>query len=133
MRQGDLPRAESFLLSSLRRYEQGGLERRLSHTLLSLGELRQRQDRIEESADYVRRAIDLARRLDETQALAAGHRQLGELHAARGEREEAAADFERALGILHAAGLERARADCVTVRDRVLGHRRASEASGSSA
>jgi tetratricopeptide (TPR) repeat protein len=129
LRQGDLSRAEELLLSSIRRYEQGGLERRLSRSLLTLGELRQRQGRLDEAVTATEQARDLAERLDETQARAVSHRQLGELLAATGRRAEAAASFDQALAILDAAGLEQPYAECRRLRDRVLGGE--SEASGS--
>ena len=127
--QGDLVRAEEFVTSALRRFEQGGFERRRSHTLLTLAALRQQQGRLDEAAGIVRMAIDLAGRLDETQALAAGYRYLGEVLAAMGESEPAAASFHQALAILRAAGMEGAYAQYVQVRDRVLSGKGASEAS----
>ena len=130
MRQGDLSRAEGLLMSSLSRYEQAGLERRLSPMLLTLAELRQRQGRLGESVQIIRRAIDLAHRLEETQALAVGYRHLGEVQVAMSEREAAAASFDRALAILRSAGLDRRYADCVAARDRALGHAGAAEATG---
>jgi tetratricopeptide (TPR) repeat protein len=129
LRQGDLSRAEELLVSSLRRYRQAGLERRLSRSLLSLGELRQRQGRLDEAMAAIEQARELAERLDETYALAVSYRQLGELLAATGRRVEAAASFERSMAILEAAGLEQPYAESRQLRDRVL--RGASEASGS--
>jgi tetratricopeptide (TPR) repeat protein len=133
LRQGDLARAEEFLLSSLRRYELADMERLRSHTLLGLGELRQRQARLEESIQLVIRAIDFARRCNEMRTLAVGYRQLGELRAATGEPDQAAASFERALTILSEAGLMRAHAECMEARDRALGVGSASEATGTGA
>jgi tetratricopeptide (TPR) repeat protein len=133
LRQGDLARAEEFLLSSLRRYELTDMERLRSHTLLGLGELRQRQGRLEESIQLVVHAIDFARRCDEMRSLAVGYRQLGELRAATGEPELAAASFDRALGILSQAGLAHAHAECLEARARALGERPATEATGTGA
>lgn len=129
LRQGDLPRAEELLTSSLGRYQEGGLERKRSRVLLTLGELRQRQGRLDEALAVVRSARDLAEQLGESHALANSHRQLGELLAARGRRAEAAAEFDRALAILQVSGLGQPYAECRQLRDRVLG--RESEASGS--
>ena len=129
LRQGDYPRAEELLTSSLARYQHGGLERKRSRVMLTLGELRQRQGRLDEALAVVRSARDLAEQLGETHALANSHRQLGELLAAMGRRAEAAADFDRALSILQEAGLGQPYAECLQLRDRALG--RASEASGS--
>jgi tetratricopeptide (TPR) repeat protein len=130
IRHGDLERGDEFLASSIRRYEAIGVHRRRSHTLLSLAELRQGQRRFDEAAAILREAIDLAGELHETQALGAGHRQLGELFAARGRMDRAAESFQRALEILRSAGLEQPYADCVAARDRALGLTGASEASG---
>jgi tetratricopeptide (TPR) repeat protein len=127
--QGDLPRAEELIVSSITRYRERGLERRMSRSLLTLGELRQRQGRLDEGVAATVQARDLAERLDETHALAVSHRQLGELFAAQGRREDAADSFDRAMAILDAAGLEQPYAECRQLRDRLLGA--ASEASGS--
>ncbi|HEY4026226.1 MAG TPA: helix-turn-helix transcriptional regulator [Candidatus Dormibacteraeota bacterium] len=130
LRQGDVARAEEYLLSSLRRYERAGMERARSHTLLSLGELRQREGRLGESLQLVTSAIDFARRCNEMRTLAVGHRQLGELRAITGERDLAAASFDQALTILREAGLMQAHAECLEVRARALGDRETSAATG---
>jgi tetratricopeptide (TPR) repeat protein len=129
LRLGDLARAEELLTSSLERYQTGGLERKRSRVLLTLGELRQQQGRLEEALAAVQAAGDLAVQLGETQGQANSHRQLGELLAAMGRSVEAAASFDRALAILQAAGLGKPYAECRQLRDRELG--RAAEASGS--
>jgi len=130
LRQGDVSQAEEFVLSAIRRFEEGGLERRRSHSLLTLAEVRQCQGRLDLAIDAVHKAIELAERLDETQALAAAYRQLGEVHAAGGELDAAAASFERALAILRRAGLEAAHAEYLAARDRALGKGESARASG---
>ena len=129
MLQGDLHRAEELILSSLRRHREGGLDRRQSRVLLTLGELRQCQGRLDEAVGAIEQAMALAHRLDETHALAVSHRQLGEVLAAQGRRGDAVASFERAMAILQAEGLREPYAECRELRDRVLGG--AAEASGS--
>jgi tetratricopeptide (TPR) repeat protein len=119
--QGDLAGAEQRFWSALERFDAAGHERMRSHVLLSLGELRMRQGRPGESAELVRRAISLAERLNEQQALATGHQQLAELQASLGEREAAMDSFQRALDILLEARLERKHAECLAARDRALG------------
>jgi tetratricopeptide (TPR) repeat protein len=133
MAQGDLARAEVYLLSALRRFEEVGLERLRSHLLLSLAELRQRQGRLDESIELAQRATDLAERLTETRAHTLGLQQLGGLHAARGERHLAESSFQRALAVLKEAGLERQYADCLEARDRALGVPAAAKAANGSA
>lgn len=120
LRQGDLVRAEEYLQESRSRLQREGLERQISHVLLSFAELRQAQGRPEESIAFIEQAIDQAERFRETRALAVGHQQLGEALAARGRRAEAEVSFQRALATLRGAGLERHYAACLAVRDRSL-------------
>lgn len=128
MAQGDLQRAEQRFLSALQRLSKLGAERLKSHLLLSLGELRYRQNRYHEGLVVVEEAVALARRLNETRALATGYKQLGELHAAQGDYDLAVGDFQRSLAILQDAGLEERRAECVRTYERVLGRRREADA-----
>jgi tetratricopeptide (TPR) repeat protein len=121
MRRGELARADAYLMSALGRFGQGRVEQVRTHVLLSLGELRQAQGHLDESIEIVRQAIDLAERLGQTSPLAFGHQQLGELHAALGDRAQAASSFERALSILQEAGLDRLHANCAEARDAALG------------
>lgn len=132
MRQGDLARAGQYLESSEARFREVGLERQRSHLLLSFGELRQRQGRMDESIRYVEQAIQLAERLHETRSLAAGYQQLGELHARRGDVDPAMAAFELALNVLGYAGLERQYVKCQAARDRALGGRNRVDAASAS-
>src|SRR5262249_2243433 len=130
IRQGDLERGEAFLLSSIQRFEEAGLQRRRSRALLSLAELRQGQGRLDEAALIIQDAIALAGGLDESQARGGGYRQLGVLQAASGERIAATASFQRALDIMRAAGLEQPYAECLAARARALGETGVSRASG---
>ena len=124
MELGDLERAESLFVAALDNFAAAGIERLQSHTLLSLGDLRQRQGRFDEALDLVNRAIERAAAFDEQYALTSGHRQLGELHEARGDHELADASFHRALVLCESAGLtERAR-DYLRLYERVLADRR---------
>lgn len=132
IRQGDLVRGEQFLQSSMRRYEEGGLDRRRSRTILTLAELRQGQGRLEEAVELVREAITLAERLNEIQALAISHRQLGEVLAAMGQTRQAAESFERALTITRSAGYDTQYGETLEARDRALSGR-TTETAGSTA
>jgi tetratricopeptide (TPR) repeat protein len=118
---GDHARAEEYLASALSRFESSGHERMRCRTLLSLGELRQVQGRLDESIDYVRRGIDLAERSSEMQSVAKGCQVLGELQAVQGERDMAEESFQRALDILREMGRERRYVECLQARDRALG------------
>lgn len=120
MEQGDLDRAEQRFQSALQRFASLGVERWRSHVLLSLGELRHRQRRYDEGLEFVEEAVGLAQRLNETRALAAAYKQLGELRAAQGNLDRAISDFRRALAILEEAGLEERRAECMRAYERVL-------------
>jgi tetratricopeptide (TPR) repeat protein len=124
MRQGHAERAESLFLAALAHYEAAGIERLQSHTLLSLGELRQSEGRLDEALGFVTRAIERAAALDETYALTAGYRQLGEVHAARGEHALADASFQRSLLLCQAAGLDERMRAYMRVYERVLSERR---------
>jgi len=123
MEQGDLKRAEQRIESALRRLAELGVDRLRSHVLLSLAEVRYRQSRLGDGVSLVESAIELARRLNETRALATGYKQLGELHAALGEHDLAVHDFQCALAILEEPGLEQRRAECLAAYKRALSTR----------
>jgi tetratricopeptide (TPR) repeat protein len=123
MKRGELDRADQLFRSALAHFAEAGTERAQSHVLLSLGELRQRQGRIDEAVHFVQRAIELAERFDETLALAAGYQQLARLNAARGEAHLADAGFQRALRLLESAGLEERRRECASAYARVRAER----------
>jgi tetratricopeptide (TPR) repeat protein len=124
MQQGDLERAETLFQAALDHFAAADMERLRSHTLLSLGELRQHQGRMDEALAFVVEAIDGAEALNETLALADGHQQLGELRAARGEPELADASFQRALALCHEEGLGERAKECTRAYERVLAERR---------
>lgn len=124
MEQGDLRHAEELFLAALRHYEEAGIGRLQSHTFLSLGELRQRQQRLDEALDFVVQGIDSASAHGEMLTAAAGHRQLGELQEARGDHVLADSAFQRALGMLREAGMEERAAEVAQAYERVLADRR---------
>ncbi len=123
MRQGQLDRAEQLFLSALDHLAAAGVERNSSHFLLSLGELRERQGRFDEGIKVVKQAIDVAERLDETMAVAAGYQQLGTLYAKRGEDRLFRESFQRALALLEESGSEERRAECRAAYEELLGRR----------
>lgn len=124
MEMGDLDRAETLFAAALDHYAAAGIERLRSHTLLSLGELRQRQDRLDEALGLVTRAIERAAALDEQYALTSGYRQLGELYEARGNHGLADASFQRALVLCESAGLTERAKEYMRAYERVLADRR---------
>ena len=121
---GDWERAESLFRAALDHFTAAGVERMRSHVMLSLGELRQRQGRLDEALELVLEAIERAVVHQETYAVAAGYRQLGDLYAARRDHHLADAAFQRALGLLDDAGLEDQARDCMRAYERVLAERR---------
>ncbi len=123
LREGQPERAEEFLLSAIRRFEEAGVERLRSHALLSLAELRQGQGRLDEAVELIERALELARRLEERRAEATANKQLGEIHELRREHELADLRFQQALAILDEAGLQAARAECLAVYEGILAAR----------
>jgi tetratricopeptide (TPR) repeat protein len=125
MQQGDVVRAEQLFLSALDHFAEVGTERWRNHVLLSLGELRQNQGRYDEALAFVTRALESAVALDETFTLVSGNRQLGKLHAERGDHDLADASFQRALSICHEAGLHERAKECMRSYQRVLADRRA--------
>jgi tetratricopeptide (TPR) repeat protein len=121
---GDLDRAEGLFRAALEHFAAAGIERLQSHILLSLGELRQRQDRLDDALGFVTRAIERAAAFDETYALTSGYRQLGELYEVRCEHGLADASFHRALVLCDAAGLEERAKEYMHAYERVLAERR---------
>ena len=79
--------------------------------MLSMGDLRHRQGRLDEAMRWTSEAIELAERMDEKVSLALGYQQLGELCAARGDIERFEASFARAAEILDLADLAACRAE----------------------
>lgn len=124
MDEGELGRAEEFLRAALDHYAAAGIERLQSHTLLTLGELRQRQERLDEALEFVVRAIDCAASHDEMLTVTAGYRQLGELYAARGDHHLADSAFQRALAMLQEAGVDERVGEVMRAYERVLADRR---------
>lgn len=117
---GQLDRADALFASALDHLEESGQRRLRSQMLLSVGELRQRQGRIEEALQLVHEAIGLATAFNETLALGDGYQQLGQLLAVVGDRRRAGEAFARALEVLDRPGLERRREQCIEARRRAL-------------
>ncbi len=102
MRQGQMERAEEAFRAAL--LYLGSTERMKSHVLLSLGELQLRVGQFAGGIQVVKEAIDLAKRLDERLALAAGHGLLGQLYERTGNHELADKEFRVAIKLLGADG-----------------------------
>ena len=117
---GQLERAEEFFESADRHLLEAGAERMRSYVLLSLADVRQGQDRLEEAVDLIEQALELAERFGEQAALAAANRQLGQVHALRHEHDLADERFQLALTILDEAGMTGRRDECLAAYQRVL-------------
>lgn len=124
MQQGQLDRAEAYFHMALDNIAAAGEDRFRTYVLLSIGQLRYRQGRLDEAQEVVHEAIHLSVALKQSVTEAEGHQQLAELHEAHGELEAADQRFERALGILQAAGLDDRLTECRRAYDKVLALRR---------
>jgi tetratricopeptide (TPR) repeat protein len=97
MRQGQTRRAEEAFVAALSHLDESGTEVAKSQVLLSLAELHGKTGRHKEAIATARQAMELARRLGESLALAEGHELLGrfyeQIHRPR------VADREREAGI----------------------------------
>lgn len=113
IRDRQLDRAEEFVQSALAHLDEAGAQRLRSYLLLTLAEVRQLQRREDEALLLIDQAIGLAERLNEWSALAAAHRQLGEVREERGEHDLADRCFERALTVLAEAGMTAPREECL--------------------
>lgn len=102
MRQGQMERAEEAFRAALAHLEQAGTERTKSHVLLSLAELKLTTGRYDDGIQIGKKAVDLAKRLDERLAQAGGHALLGQLHERRGDHEQADKEFRVAMRLLGA-------------------------------
>ncbi len=100
MRQGQVERAEEAFRAALTHLEQAGTERTKSHVLLSLGELQLRIGSHDDGIQTVRQAIDLAKRLDERLAQAAGRELLGQLYERVDKQGLADKEFRLAMRLL---------------------------------
>jgi tetratricopeptide (TPR) repeat protein len=124
MERGELGRAEELFAAAIEHFGAAGIERLQSHVLLSFGELRQRQRRLDDALELTTRGIERAATWNETYALVGGYRQLGELHAERGDHERTDASFQRALLLCEEAGLEERAKECMRAYEQVLSKRR---------
>jgi tetratricopeptide (TPR) repeat protein len=124
MRQGMVDRAEEFALSALERLARTGVDRLRSHILLTLGEVRMRQGRLQEALGITEQAMELAARHEEMMAVADGHQQLGEVYAQLSRSALRDHHFAQALAILGAVGLRERQAECRAAYDRVLAEER---------
>jgi tetratricopeptide (TPR) repeat protein len=106
MKQGQMTRAEEAFRTALEHFDEAGTERAKSHVLLSLGELQLKTGRVQDGIDTVKRAIDLARRLDESLARSTGHQLLARLYERMGRRQLADKEFRAAMRLLGAQGLQ---------------------------
>ena len=102
MAQGNMEKAEEAFRSALAHLDQAHTERAKSHVLLSLAELRLKTGELDAGLQTAAEAVALARRLDETLAVAAGHQLLAQLNERKHNRLLADREFQRALRLLEA-------------------------------
>jgi tetratricopeptide (TPR) repeat protein len=117
-----------MICAALDHFDACGVEVGRAVALLSMGDLRAQQGRLDEALQWTNQAIELADRLGETVSLALGYQQLGEQWAAQGDEERFEASFSRAFEIL--ADLPEAQADS-TARYRRVREARTEEQVGS--
>jgi tetratricopeptide (TPR) repeat protein len=120
LREGQLDRAEELFWSALRRLQEAGIERQQVHMLLCLGEVRQRQERLEEAIPLIEQALELGHRLVLPNTVAAANRQLAEVHELRQEHDLADQRFHQALAVLDEAGLTSERSTYLATYQRML-------------
>lgn len=106
MRQGQTARAEDAFRTALAHFDEAGTERAKSHVLLSLGELLLQVGRYQDGIDIVKKAVQMARRLDEKLAWGSGQQLLAQLYERTGRRELADKEFGGAMRLLRAEGLK---------------------------
>jgi tetratricopeptide (TPR) repeat protein len=104
MRQGLMERAGEAFRSALVHLGEAGTEKNKSHVLLSLGELHLKTGRTADGIRVVKEAIDLAKKFDESLALASGHALLGQLNEQIDNHELADKEFRLAIRLLGAEG-----------------------------
>jgi tetratricopeptide (TPR) repeat protein len=113
MRMGRWERAEEMIQAALDHYQEAGVESARANAMLSMGELNQLRNRLDDAVEWTVQAIDQSERMGETMAQATAYQQLGELRAAEGDGDGFEACFDRALEILDGAAVSERRAECV--------------------
>jgi tetratricopeptide (TPR) repeat protein len=96
---GDVPAAERQLRSSIDHFNELGITKTLSHSVLSLAELELSRGGLDEADRLVRQAMTLATEHQERLSIGLGHQYLGQVAAGRGEHEECDRSFALALEI----------------------------------
>src|SRR5215469_13581462 len=117
IRVGRWERAEEMICAALDHFAACGIEVGRAVALLSMGDLRAQQGRIDEALQWTNQAIEQADRLGETVSLALGYQQLGEQWAAMGDTDRFEASFSRAFETL--ADLPEAQAESLARYRRV--------------
>ena len=105
IRQGYLQQAREHLDSSLRIFEETGVELGKSHVLLSLAELEIDGHDPDAARLRLEEARDLAERSNESGSLSKAHELLGRVAESRGEVAVADREFRTAISILERAAL----------------------------
>jgi tetratricopeptide (TPR) repeat protein len=105
MRQGQMDRAGDAFRAALAHLEESGTERGRSHVMHSLGELLLRTGQYNEGIQTVKKAVDLAKRLDERIAQVDCHDLLGRLYERKRRHQLADKEYGVAFRLLKKEGL----------------------------
>ena len=105
IRQGYLQQAREHLDSSLRIFEETGVELGKSHVLLSLAELEIDDNDPDAARQRSEEARDLAERSNESGSLSKAHELLGRVAESRGDAAVADREFRTAISILERVAL----------------------------
>jgi tetratricopeptide (TPR) repeat protein len=104
MERGQLEAAGESLTSALEHFAARNEDRARGHVLVTLAQLRIRQDRRPEARRLLTDAVNLAERLDAAPALASALQERARLHEEEGDHDAADEAYGRALGVLERAG-----------------------------
>ena len=119
MRSGEWERAEGMIRDALDHFTDAGVEAGRADALLSMGELRQLQGRLDEAMDWTCEAIDLAERLGAVVVTATSYQQLGELFMLQSQPARCEAAFMRAFELLDEADMPERRSQAMARFERL--------------
>lgn len=113
--EGDYRAAESHFRRALDAFEQAGYEWGRAHVLNNLGRLAFEQDRLDEAAELLLRAIDETKLMDDLDLLALARLNFAEVLLARSECSEVESLVSASLGHYATVGNQWRRIECLRV------------------